>query len=513
MSLYTGNRVFISKENILPALAGILCFLFSPYGITIDFKVTYIDIPWAVFLPIFISMAFGVRAALITGLFGGAYYPFLLWQNNGWANVLNFLLLIFLFVSVGWAYKSRVYEVPKIFFKRFLITLSLFFIIMSISYRFLFNVMLSLNPPFWTSDTITKFPVSLLISFIFKDIINFIFLIILSDTLLRISSIRKFLCLINPTRIKSNGRILIVTLISTLFIWLIFVTLNYALIGDSTPFAETYNRIALIVFLLSGLITASVIFRYVENRHETLEQLTIANEKAIEMNRVKSLFFANMSHELRTPFVGILGYANLLYEIVEKEDEKELATGILRSSRRLMETLTKILNITKMEFDKYEAEFDNVSVNQLVDEIYEQFYAASQLKNIAFKKTFMCDDSIVYTDSHLLLEILNNLINNAIKFTNEGEVEIITFINRIEKQEFFNIIVRDTGIGIAKNKQEIIWQEFRQASEGTNRDYQGTGLGLSIIKKYTELLGGSIELESELGKGSKFTLSLPMIDK
>jgi signal transduction histidine kinase len=105
------------------------------------------------------------------------------------------------------------------------------------------------------------------------------------------------------------------------------------------------------------------------------------------------------------------------------------------------------------------------------------------------------------------------LINNAIKFTNEGEVEIITFINRIEKQEFFNIIVRDTGIGIAKNKQEIIWQEFRQASEGTNRDYQGTGLGLSIIKKYTELLGGSIELESELGKGSKFTLSLPMIEK
>lgn len=513
MSFSKEFGTFINKETILPAIAGILCFLFSPYGITIDFKVTYIDVPWAVFLPIFISMAYGVRAAIITGLFGGAYYPFLLWQNNGWANVPNFLLLMILFVSVGWAYKSRVFETPKIFFRRFLITLGAFFVLMFILYRILFNLILSLNPPFWNPDASTRFPVSLLMSFILKDIINFSFLIILSDAFLRISLIRKFLNLTNSARIKSNGRIFILTIISTLFIWLIFVTLNYALIGDSTPFAETYNRIALIVFLLSGVITASIIFRYVENRHETLEQLTIANEKAIEMNRVKSLFFANMSHELRTPFVGILGYANLLTEIVEKEDEKELASGILRSSHRLMDTLTKILNVTKMEFDKYEAEFDHVSVNQLVDEIYEQFYTSSQLKKIVFKKTFMCEDSIVYTDSHLLFDILNNLINNAIKFTNEGEVEIITFINRIEKQEFFCIIVRDTGIGIAKNKQDIIWQEFRQASEGTNREYQGTGLGLSIIKKYTELLGGSIELKSELGKGSKFILSLPMIDK
>ncbi|MCK9281040.1 MAG: ATP-binding protein [Melioribacteraceae bacterium] len=513
--MFSGTRyeTYINKENILPAFAGIVCFLFSPYGITIDFQVTYIDVPWAVLLPIFISMAYGVRAAFITGFFGGAFYPFLLWTNNGWANVLNSLLLLLLFVLVGWAYRSKIYEVPRIFFSRFIITLILFFVVMSFSYRYLFNFMLSFNPPFWNSVAVTKFPVSLLTSFILKDIINFSFLIILVDAFLRISSVRAFLGLLNPDRIKSNGAILIVAIISTLFIWLIFVTLNYALFANENPYAETYNRIALIVILLSGVITASVIFRYVENRHETLELLTIANEKAIEMNRVKSLFFANMSHELRTPFVGILGYANLLSEIVEKEDEKELADGILRTSHRLMDTLTKILNVTKMEFDHYEAEFDHVSINQLIEEVYEQFYTATQLKKIKLTKTFLCEDSVVYTDSRLLIDILNNLINNAIKFTNEGEVEIITFINRIGKQDFFNIIVRDTGIGIAKDKQEIIWQEFRQASEGTNREYQGTGLGLSIIKKYTELLGGSIHLESELGSGSKFTLILPMIDK
>ncbi|MFA7289542.1 MAG: ATP-binding protein, partial [Melioribacteraceae bacterium] len=316
----------------------------------------------------------------------------------------------------------------------------------------------------------------------------------------------------SPSKLRSNGTIFIIALICTLFIWLIFVALNSALIGNNSQFAGIYNRMALMVLLLSGVITATIIFRYVETKYEILEELTLANEKAIEMNRVKSLFFANMSHELRTPFVGILGYANLLSEILEKDDEKELADGILRSSHRLMDTLTKILNITKMEFDKYEVEFEHVSINQLVEETFEQFQKMAQLKKISLIKLFTSDNSIVYTDARLVKEILNNLVNNAIKFTNEGEVSLITYINKIEKQEFFNIEIRDTGIGIAKDKQDIIWQEFRQASEGTNRDYQGTGLGLSIIKKYTELLGGVVELESELSNGSKFTLILPIIN-
>ncbi|MFA7289664.1 MAG: hypothetical protein WC055_12380, partial [Melioribacteraceae bacterium] len=173
--------------------------MFSPYGISIDFKVTVINVPWAVFLPIFISMAYGMRAALITGLFGGAYYPFLLWHNNGWANVLNFAILLILYLSVGWAYKSKVEEKHRIFYKRFLYTLVAYFVLMTISYRFLFNVVLSLNPSFWSPEATTTLPVSLLINFILKDIINFTFLIVLSDSLLRISSVRQFLNLDSPS--------------------------------------------------------------------------------------------------------------------------------------------------------------------------------------------------------------------------------------------------------------------------------------------------------------------------
>lgn len=238
--------------------------------------------------------------------------------------------------------------------------------------------------------------------------------------------------------------------------------------------------------------------------------LVSAKEKAEEMNRIKTYFYANMSHELRTPFVGIVGFTELLSETLENPEHKEMAEAILKSSRRLTDTLNKILNVTKLEFDKLEVVNQPVEVYELITSLHTLYSKSAALKNLKLEVSFNCDNCVIQTDEKLLREVLNNLINNAIKYTEQGKIQIIVDRKVSDQQESLIIAVADTGVGIPKHLQNIIWQEFRQVSEGFNRSFEGTGLGLSITKKYVELIGGSIILESEPGKGSVFTIILPV---
>ncbi len=239
-------------------------------------------------------------------------------------------------------------------------------------------------------------------------------------------------------------------------------------------------------------------------------ELIKAKEKAEEMNRLKSYFYANVSHELRTPFVGILGYAEILADTLKNPEEKEMADVILKSSRRLTETLNKILNIAKLEFDKPKIHFTEVDVFELVRNIQTLFSKSAGSKNTTISTEFKCTISVLKTDEMFLQEILTNLVSNAIKYCSNGRIRIIADIINKTGYNYFVVKVADNGIGIPRDKQEIIWQEFRQVSEGFNRSSEGTGLGLSITKKYINLLGGTISLESEVGKGSTFTIELPL---
>jgi signal transduction histidine kinase len=240
------------------------------------------------------------------------------------------------------------------------------------------------------------------------------------------------------------------------------------------------------------------------------QELISAKEKAEELNEIKSNFFANMSHELRTPFVGILGYALMLKERLTDEKDIEMIDGIITGSNRLTETLTKILSITEIEFDKTELVLQEVNITDIIEEVYIQFVKAAERKKLNFYKKIKFESLSMLTDSKLLFEILNNLVSNAIKYTDEGWIEISGSIEVKRGDKYLKLKVTDTGIGIPKNKEEIIWHEFRQASEGTTRSHQGTGLGLSIAKKYTDLLGGKIYLETPKEKGSQFVIELPV---
>ncbi|MCF8356451.1 MAG: PAS domain S-box protein [Melioribacteraceae bacterium] len=243
---------------------------------------------------------------------------------------------------------------------------------------------------------------------------------------------------------------------------------------------------------------------------KTLEELQKAKDEAEEINRIKSNFFANMSHELRTPFVGIMGYAELLYDTLDDEDQLEMVKGVLSTSKRMMNTLTKILNLSRLEFTGVNLDLKTISLKKIIDNCHKEFLPAAEKKNLHFNYNISDDSIILTTDENILMEILNNLVSNAIIYTNEGSVTISAGIKMTSEEEVVEIKVADTGIGISKEKQQIIWDEFRQVSEGTTRKYQGTGLGLSIVKKYAPIIGAKVFLNSVFDKGSTFILDLPL---
>ncbi|MGE5363722.1 MAG: ATP-binding protein [Bacteroidota bacterium] len=260
-----------------------------------------------------------------------------------------------------------------------------------------------------------------------------------------------------------------------------------------------------------GTITGLVLtIRDETERKRIMTDLIAAKEKAEEINKVKSFFFATMSHELRTPFVGILGYAELLDSTLTDPEAREMVQGILNTSRRMKDTLTKILSLSKMEFDGLELNTRNTDVREIIELVLKEFSAAAEKKDLELITDISSEELIMRTDPTLLTEVLNNLVSNAIIYTDKGHVCISAHKSDNPEENLLILKVSDTGIGIEKQKQELIWEEFRQASEGYTRSYQGTGLGLAIVKKYIDLIDGKVTLESKPGEGSTFILRLPL---
>lgn len=252
------------------------------------------------------------------------------------------------------------------------------------------------------------------------------------------------------------------------------------------------------------------IFRDITSYKKLINETIQAKEKAEEMNRVKSYFFANMSHELRTPLVGILGFADILREELEDNPElSKMAELITRSGQRLHETLNLILSLSKLEAGKLEVKITEENIIPHLKTSFKLFEQAANKKGLKYILDLPNIDVICRIDSNLIQNVLNNLINNAIKFTPKGSVTVK--LDTVGSNARIQII--DTGIGIPKENHSIIWEEFRQVSEGLNRSFEGTGLGLTIVKKFTTLMGGKVSLESDKDKGSKFILEFPLIDK
>ena len=254
-----------------------------------------------------------------------------------------------------------------------------------------------------------------------------------------------------------------------------------------------------------------VTMRDITERKSTEHQLKIAKEQAEELSKIKSNFLANMSHELRTPLVGILGFAELLKEELKKEELKEMADRILISGNRLMDTLNSVLDLSRIEANKVDLKIWPHRLAELVKSQVQLFEAVAERKNL-YLKTVIADDTVCSeVDEQIFRQIINNLVNNALKYTLSGGI-IVTIDSIYDgSRNYSRITVKDTGIGIPEKSLGMIFQEFRQVSEGFNRHFEGTGLGLTITKKFVDIMNGRIGVTSEVGSGSTFTILFPLV--
>jgi len=240
------------------------------------------------------------------------------------------------------------------------------------------------------------------------------------------------------------------------------------------------------------------------------EDLVAAREEAIRNARVKEEFLANMSHEIRTPLNVIVGFSNILIDTNLNDEQKKYLKNIKTASDNVLLIVNDILDYSRISSGKIEFERAEFPVIEVVYEVIESLKVKADEKGLELKLfTGAGIPGVVVGDRLKLYQILINLVSNSLKFTNQGYIHI--FIELLQQTELtFNLSfkIRDTGIGIPIDKQELIFESFRQASNETSRKYGGTGLGLAISKQLVELQGGKIALESRPGQGSTFTFNI-----
>jgi len=266
-----------------------------------------------------------------------------------------------------------------------------------------------------------------------------------------------------------------------------------------------------------GVITMIMgIFKDVSNLMQIENELKQARDRAEESDRLKTSFLANMSHEIRTPMNGIIGFANLLRDPGLSEEKKDLfLKHIDHSSGQLLNIIDDIIDISKIESGQMKISNKPVRINGILDEIYSTFFHsirgdAPGEKKVAFnlKKGNESKDFTIVADDYRLSQIFNNLIGNAIKFTKEGH---ITFGYSLKNNRHVVFFVSDSGIGIPNNKIKLIFDRFGQVNQERSLQHSGTGLGLPISKSLVDLMGGEMWVESNVGKGTTFYFTLPLV--
>jgi len=275
---------------------------------------------------------------------------------------------------------------------------------------------------------------------------------------------------------------------------------------------NTYKISVFPLFNKEGEIFGGMsISQNITDEKENAWRLSRAKKEAEKANSAKSEFLANISHEIRTPLSTIVGFTEQLLKMEMPAKQRELTQIIEKSSEQLLELVEDLLILSRIEAGRIELDDDPFKIHDVLEYIYRFMKLSADEKQIDFK--YEIDPGlkqIVLGDEMRLNQILTNLVGNAIKFTDEGKVAMNGFVEyETDDQLFARFEVIDTGVGIAEDKKNVIFDQFRQADSAVTKKYGGTGLGLSISKRLVEAIGGAIKVKSVLGAGTTFIVTLP----
>ncbi|MFN9319831.1 MAG: hybrid sensor histidine kinase/response regulator [Chitinophagales bacterium] len=274
------------------------------------------------------------------------------------------------------------------------------------------------------------------------------------------------------------------------------------------------QSMSLYFLLISSVLFAVAlvyIFNKIRKQQNLIEELEIAKTKEIKLNKIKDDFIANMSHEIRTPLNVILGFSSLMEKEKLSDRLSEMVQTLKNAGGQLMMIVNQVLDVAKMEEGTLELDskpFQLKRVGNMLDSSYRKML---EDKGLQFEvKTNVQDETTVIGDQIKLIQIVSNLLSNAHKFTSKGKISLELMLKEDETDAQIQITVSDTGIGIEKSKLTSIFDRFEQADNNITRNYGGTGLGLAIVKQLVDIMNGKIEVDSALGQGSKFVVTIPV---
>lgn len=275
---------------------------------------------------------------------------------------------------------------------------------------------------------------------------------------------------------------------------------------DNVSRKTSWDQDTINAFTLTGQIIANATIR-----KKSEQDMLRAKEKAEENDKLKTIFLGQMSHELRTPLNSILGFAEILEREQDENELCEMASYIHKSGTRLLNTLNLLIDLSQIESNLMDTKLEEINLNGFIGDLSMLFSRQAAEKGLEFRFIENAHNVIVKADFSHLEKIVFNLTDNALKYTPKGFIHLIIDAEKSGGKDFAVLKVKDSGIGISGERQPFIFERFRQASEGYNREYEGAGIGLSVTKKMTELMHGRISLESAPNQGSCFTIKLPVI--
>lgn len=296
------------------------------------------------------------------------------------------------------------------------------------------------------------------------------------------------------------------------FLWILLAITDFKLLTISpidVEIANTYIYPISIICVFSMVITQLVYFSFLGTKYYS--KIHIKKQEAQEASMAKSKFLSTMSHEIRTPLNAVIGLSHILVDNNPRKDQINNIESLIYSGKTLLSLLNNILDYSKMQFSTIELDYIYADINADAEQIKKKHEITCFKKEISLKIEIEENIPFVYIDIVRFSQVVNNLISNAIKFTDEGSVTLIIKKIKHRKENItLHVEVKDTGIGIPKNKQKIIWEAFVQESNTTNRIYGGTGLGLPIVKSILTAMGSKAKIESQNEEGSRFYFSLKL---